>query len=66
MATRGSQGATKVWHCEECGARNVTRKRDVFSNQCRNCTCYNAVDWSDLANLSLSEATAAANRLESG
>jgi len=56
--------ATKAWHCSQCGARNVTAASDVFSDQCRHCTEYNKLDWSDTADLSLSEAKAAADRVE--
>lgn len=56
-------GPTKVWDCEACGARNVTRERDVFSDQCRRCTCYNQVDWTEIADVSLSEAATAAEEL---
>ena len=55
--------ATKVWHCVQCGSRNVTAVSDVFSDQCRNCTEYNEIDWSDTADLRLSEARAAADEI---
>lgn len=53
-------GATKVWECAHCGQRNVTTETDTFSDQCRNCTIYNPVDWSERANLSFEEARAGA------
>lgn len=55
--------ATKVWFCDQCGSRNVTAASDVFSDQCRHCTEYNQVDWSETADLTLSEARAAADRV---
>lgn len=56
--------ATKVWRCSQCGSRNVTAASDTFSDQCRYCTEYNEVDWSETADLSLSEARRAARRAE--
>lgn len=55
---------TKVWYCTQCGSRNVTAASDVFSDQCRNCTEYNEIDWSETADLSLSEARDARDRIE--
>jgi hypothetical protein len=54
------QDHTLTWHCDHCDARNVTTERDTFSDQCRNCTLYNEVDWSDRDPISVSEARAAA------
>lgn len=52
-------GATKVWRCSVCDARNVTAEGDTFSDQCRNCTEYNRLDWSERGDVSLREARAA-------
>ncbi|MFB6165554.1 MAG: hypothetical protein ABEJ31_10385 [Haloarculaceae archaeon] len=59
MDTGFTWGTTKVWECAECGARNVTTERDVFSDQCRTCTMYNEVDWTAETGTSLREARAA-------
>jgi len=47
MDLTSSGGDTKVWYCSACESRNVTNAGDVFSNQCRACTEYNDLDWSD-------------------
>lgn len=64
MDSGSGSGVTKVWHCEHCGGRNVTTETDLFSDQCRNCTIYNTVDWSDVEGVSVQEASAVANRIE--
>lgn len=48
-------GPTKVWHCAICDSRNVTTETDVFSDQCRECTVYNELDWSDTGDVSVAE-----------
>lgn len=57
-------GATKVWHCAYCDARNVTAEADIFSDQCENCTRYNELDWDEKGEFTVSEARAAVDRLE--
>jgi hypothetical protein len=57
-------GATKVWHCQVCESRNVTTETDVFSDQCRNCTVYNELDWTENGEVSVVEATRIADGLE--
>jgi hypothetical protein len=64
MATSTESAPTKVWHCRQCGTRNVTRERDLFSDQCRYCTTYNDLDWSEGGEVSISEA--AAEEIEAG
>lgn len=58
------QNATKVWECDHCGTSNVTSERDLFSDQCRDCTEYNDVDWTEQSELTVSQASAAADRME--
>ena len=57
-------GVTKVWYCAYCDARNVTTERDVFSDQCSNCTLYNELNWDETSDVSLSEARAAVGGVE--
>ncbi|WP_336002790.1 hypothetical protein [Halorientalis halophila] len=64
MSSEFVWGATKVWHCQICESRNVTTETDVFSDQCRNCTVYNELDWTEDGEVSVVEARAAVERME--
>jgi hypothetical protein len=47
-----------------CESRNVTTETDVFSDQCRNCTIYNELDWTESGEVSLVEAKRIAEGME--
>jgi hypothetical protein len=64
MTTETGVARTKVWYCEHCDSRNVTDETDLFSDQCRNCTIYNTVDWEDVGDVSLGEARAIAESVQ--